>query len=142
METREAVLYIVTIISIMGVGYIFLGGVSKNSGISGNTFVSLAGNAVLDLEDNFKIGDNLTGNIILNEEESDAYGLILLTKDNQPILTETFNLKEIPKTKINSENSVKIEDLIDYQFEEKGNYEFMFSVLDLDIKIQKEFVVK
>lgn len=143
MEKRMITLYAITILSLVAFVYIFFGAVSKIPSISNQKFVSLAGNVVFNLEDNYKVGDNIKGNIIINKDETNAYGVLLLTKDNQPLITKTFNLKDIPKNQISSgQYSIKIEDFIDYKFNQTGNYELLFSVLDLDINIKKEFVVK
>jgi hypothetical protein len=143
METKEVMLYAVTIISFIAFVYIFFGAVSKIPNISDEKFMSLTGNAVLDLGDSFKVGDNIKGNIIINKDETNAYGILLLTKDDKPLITKTFNLNEIPKNKIDAgKYSIKIEDLIDYKFNQTGNYELLFSVLDLNINIKREFMVK
>jgi hypothetical protein len=142
MEKKEVWVYLITIISFIAFVYIVFGAISKTPGISDKKFTSLSGNVVLDLNDNFEIGDNLTGYLILNLEELDAYGSVLLTKDNQLLITRTFNLNEIPKTKSNLGYSIKIVNLIDYEFNQTGNYELFLFVLDLDINIKKKFVVK
>jgi len=90
-------LYAITAVSLVAFVYIFFGAVSKIPNISDKPFVSLAGNVVFNLGENFKIGDNIKGNIIINKEETNAYGVLLLTKDNQPLITKTFNLKDISK---------------------------------------------
>ena len=145
MEKREAALYAITIFSLIAVSYIFFGAITKIPNIANEKFMSLTGNVVLDLENNFKIGDTLKGDIILNQGENNEaiYGMILLTKDNAPITTKTFNLKDdLVKEEGNGKKILKLEKLIDYRFEEKGNYELLFSVLDLDINIKKEFLVE
>ena len=143
MEKREIMLYAITMFSLVAFVYIFFGTISKIPSISDKQFVNLAGNVIFNVEDNYKVGDNIKGNIIINKDESNAYGVLLLTKDNQPLITKTFNLNEISKNQISSgQYSIKIEDLIDYNFNQTGNYELLFSVLDLDINIKKEFVVK
>ena len=87
------------------------------------------------------MGDRIDGEIVIPEKESDIYGVLLLSKNGKPLVSKTFNLKEIPKSKTSSGNSIKIGDLVDYSFEEMGNYELFFSVLDLEINIKREFVV-
>ncbi len=141
MESKEAMLYVITMISFIAFVYIFWTVSLKSPSISDKKFISSTGNVIFDLEDSFKVGDNIKGDIILNKDET-SYGVLLLTKDNQPLITKTFNLNEIPKNKISSGYSIKIEDLIDYMFEEKGNYELFLSVLDLDTNIKREFVVE
>ena len=144
MEKREAVLYAITIFSLIAVSYIFFGAITKMPNIANEKFMSLTGNVVFDLENNFKIGDTLKGDIIVNQgENSEAiYGMILLTKDNQPLMTKTFNLKDDLVKDNSVKGVIKLENLIEYRFEERGNYELLFSVLDLDINIKKEFLVE
>lgn len=144
MEKREIFLYAITILSFLAIVCILFVTISKNSNASDKKFMGLTGNIVEGLNNSFKVGDKLKGEIILNsEKESDIYGIALLTKDNNPLITETFNLREIPKTSIDSNQySIKIEDLIDYTFKEKGNYELFLSILDLNINIKEEFVVE
>jgi len=145
MEKREAVLYIITILSLIVTVYIFFGAITKIPNIANEKFMSLTGNVVLDLENNFKIRDPLKGDVVVNQGEVSEviYGMILLTKDNEPIITETFNLRDVLiKEESSGKNIIKIEELIEYRFEEKGNYELLFSVLDLDINIKKEFLVE
>ncbi len=144
MEKRESILYL-----IIGVSFIFLIVIStilltKIPNIANEKFMSLTGNVVFDLENNFKIGDTLKGDIIVNQgENSEAiYGMILLTKDNQPLMTKTFNLKDDLVKDNSVKGVIKLENLIEYRFEEQGNYELLFSVLDLDINIKKEFLVE
>lgn len=144
MEKREVVLYAITIFSLIAVSYIFFGAVTKIPNIANEKFMSLTGNAVLDLENNFKIGDTLNGDIVVNQgENSEAiYGVILLTKDNNPITTKTFNLKDDLVKDNSGKGVIKIEDLINYQFTEQGNYELLFSVLDLDINLKRRIIVE
>ena len=144
MEKREAALYAITIFSLIAVSYIFFGAITKIPNIANEKFMSLTGNVVFDLENNFKVGDTLKGEIVVNQGENNKaiYGMMLLTKDNNPITTKTFNLNE-GLVKDNSRKGViKLENLINYQFTEQGNYELLFSVLDLDINIKKRFEVE
>jgi len=143
MEKGETMFYAITLFSLIAFVYIAFGTVLKISDIADERFMSLTGNVVIDLEDNFKIGDDIHGDIILTEKDTNVYGIILLTKDGEPIITKTFNLKDISKSKIDSKKSlIKIEDLINYSFGEKGSYELFFSVLDLDVNIKKDFIVE
>lgn len=135
-------LYVMTMFSFLAIIYIIFGMILNVPSVADEKVMSLAGNIVVDLEDSFEVGQNISGNIILTEEEVSYYGFVLLTKRNEAIATETFNLEDIPRERVNSGYSINIEDLIDYEFEEKGKYELFFSVLDLDINIRKEFVVK
>ncbi|MFH1359212.1 MAG: hypothetical protein ABIH37_04960 [archaeon] len=145
MEKREAALYTITIFSLIVIIYTAFIGVSKIPNIANEKFMSLTGNVVFDLENNFKIGDTLKGDIVVNQGETKEtiYGMILLTKDNAPIITKTFNLKDfLIKDESSGKNIIKIEELIEYRFEERGNYELLFSILDLDINIKKEIIVE
>jgi len=145
MEKREVMLYTITMFSFIAAVYLAFGTITKIPDIADERFMSLAGNIILDLEGNFKVGDVFKGNIIIisqKETNDTTYGIVLLTKDNAPILTETFNLKDFLIRDNSGKDFIKIEDLINHRFEEKGNYELLFSVLDLDINIEKEILVK
>ena len=142
MEKKEILLYFITICSFIALIYIFFGIVMKMSDTSNKQFKIVTGNAVFDLEDNFKIGDRINGNLLVNSINDDTYGILLLTKDNDPLMTKTFNLKDISKEMNSKQYVIKIEDLIEYSFEEKGSYELFFSVLDMNINIKKKFDVQ
>lgn len=142
MEKREIMLYAITVFSLAAFIFIIFGAISKNSSISDNKDLSLSGNSVYNLKDNFNVGDKLTGDITIAKKESDAYGDILLAKNNKPLATNTFNLKSIPQYNMGSGYSIKIEDLMNYTFEEKGNYQLFISVSDLGINIKKKFTVE
>jgi|GEM_PF-3608904 len=145
MGKKEGILYVITIISFIAFVYIAFGAVSKIPSISDNKFMSLTGNVVLDLEDHFKIGDTLKGDIIVNQKETNEsiYGMILLTKDNDPIIIKTFNLKEVLNKNENSGGKfIRVEEMIEYRFEESGSYELLFSVLDLNMNIKREIIVE
>ena len=38
------------------------------------------------LEQDFNVGDKLRGEIVINKEEANAYGILLLTKENKPLI--------------------------------------------------------
>lgn len=143
MDKKEIMLYAITIISLMVFICIVFSAISKSPNISNQKFMGLTGNAIIDFGNNFKVGDNVTGDIILNQKKQDVYGMILLTKDSKEMVTRTFNLKDVmTKDKNPGENIVKIENLINYKFEENGNYELLFSILDLNINIKENIVVE
>ena len=138
-------LYTITIISFITFVYLALGVVTKIPSISDNKFMSLTGNVIVGLENNFKVGDTLKGDIIVNQKETNEsiYGMILLTKDNNPIITKTFNLKNVlTKDENSGEKFIRVEEIIEYRFEESGNYELLFSVLDLNMNIKKGIIVE
>ena len=140
MEKRESILYLIT-----GISFVFLIIISsklliKNPNTTNKKFMGLTGNVAFKLNENFKVGDKINGTIIVNSRKNNKtiYGLVLLTKGNESIIAKTFNLNET----FSKGNIIKIEDLIDYKFEESGNYELLFSVLDLDINIKEGFIVE
>jgi len=144
MEKREAALYAITIFSFIAIIYIAFGTFSKIPNIADERFMSLIGNAIFDSETNFKVGEFIKGDITISQKETNetVYGIILLTKDNSPVITRTFNLKNVSIKDHSGKDIIKIENLINYQFTEVGNYELLFSVLDFDINIKKEILVK
>lgn len=142
MGKRELLLYAITLISLVLFIYLFFGVISKVPSTSNQKFLSLTGNAILDLNDNFKVGDKLTGQILLAKESPDAVGLLSLSKDGEEAVTETFNLKDIPTKQSGSNYVIDLADITDYTFNETGSYELLFSVLSLDTNIKKELEVK
>ena len=138
MEKNEVLLYAITIFSLVIFAYLAFSVVTSIPNIANRGFMSLTGNIVLDtevvdIENSFKIGDYLKGDMVVTQIETEeaVYGLISLTKNNEPIITKTFNLKDVLNEDENSGGGViKIEELIDYRFEEAGDYELFFSVLD------------
>lgn len=108
--------------------------ISKYPNDFNNDFMSLTGNIVLDL-DNFVIGNKMSGNILINEVK-EGYGILLLTKGSEKLFVETFYLPDY----IDS-NSIELKNLVNYTFEESGDYELFLSALELNINIKKEFVV-
>jgi len=144
MDKREATLYIITLFSLIAVFYLAFVVISKTPNITGEKSMSPTGNAIVGLDDNFKVGDYFNENIPISLEKNNnsVYGLVLLTKGNSPVLTKTFDLKDVLTTDNSGKNIVKISDLVNYQFNESGNYEFLFSILDLNINIKQEILVK
>lgn len=142
-DKREIILYAVTVFSLIAFIYVVSGAFLKVPGMTNRGASGLTGNAVLELDDSFKVGESFEGNVIVNEKDGDYYGILFLTKGDRQIITKNFNLRDIPKTEISSDRSlIKIRDLVNYQFQESGNYELMVSVLDLDINVQKRFMVR
>jgi len=131
--------YAVTGISFLAFIYIISSIVIQSNSLS---LGGLTGNAVLDLNDTYIIGDRLTGNIILNFEEVDNYGFLILTKGNETISSETFNLREVSKKDDSGRYMVKLESIMAYQFNASGDYHLFFSVPNLNFNVEKQFVVE
>lgn len=111
-------------------------------------------NVVLNYQEDFKLGDKLSGDLTMGIEEGDSLDaqmpiLISLSKAGTMISSETMTLEEfiqlsgINVEKVNRDGqefyetigtyNVPIEKIIDYTFNEAGQYEMMFVLLDLDI---------
>ena len=143
MGKTQTILFVTTFLSLIAISTIAFDIFSKTTGtqILNKNLNDLTGNFILNIEDTISLGQNLQGELILNNEEFKDYGFIALSKNKKQLQVKTFNLDNIPKEKINEKESrLKIENLINYTFNEKGNYELFFSNLNLNIK--KEFVVK
>lgn len=111
--------------------------------------LNLTGNVILQSED--YVSNNLTGEITIAVKQVDALNkdipiLILLTKDDTVVKVETTTLEklvQLSNLKTQSETfSISLEDAFPFTFDEKGEYELLFSILDLNINIKKEFVVE
>jgi len=149
MKKGKLVLYFVVLIIILVL--IFVG---FNS-------INLTGNVLLEFEKDFKVGEKLTGPLTLTIEKGDSLSkdtpiLLSLIKGNEVLRVETLTLEEFV-TKSSSqgvfkksqeyvyeENTVHVVDIgrvIDYTFEESGNYQLIFSVLSLDLNIRERIKV-
>lgn len=108
--------------------------------------IDLTGNIVLDTKENFKQGDKLEGILTINiDEETDKTAPILVSiiKNSKVIALETFSVEEIMQKsqKIGQSYNLNIGNLINYTFEENGEYEFSFLALSLDINFEQAFTV-
>jgi hypothetical protein len=120
-------------------------------------------NVVLNYEENYNLNDNLAGNLIITIEKGDSLDvnmpiLISLGKGEEIISSETMTLKQFIKLSgsrlVAVENNyneyyetpgrynVPLSDVINHKFNEKGEYELIFSLPELDIiKITKITVI-
>lgn len=135
MKKRGSVLLIVTLISFICFLFIGFDLLAKYPSSFDNDFMSLTGNVALNLDES-SVGDSIRGVIEINEVQ-EGEGILLLTKNDEELFVETFYLNDYIEG-----NSIQLEDLVNYTFEEPGNYELFFSALEVDINIKKEFIVK
>lgn len=108
--------------------------------------LKLTGNILLDLKDNFEKGENLTGklNLKLTDIPEDALAIILLTKDNKGIESQIISVKKLKENsvQINVETySIELEKIINYTFEEPGQYELTFSILEKNINEKRKITI-
>ena len=143
MGKTQTILFITTLLSLIAISIIAFDIFSKTTGtqIPNKNLNDLTGNFLLNLEDNIPLGQNLQGEIIINNEELGEYGFISLSKNKKQLEVKTFNLNKIQKEKINDKQTkIKIENLINYTFQEKGTYELFFSNLEFNVK--KNFIAQ
>jgi len=117
--------------------------------IISSTF-NFTGNIILQPKNS--IGDNITGELSFAINRGDIPSknipiLVSLTKNNKPIKTETLALEkfiQLSDSKTHTENTfaADIEDIIQFTFNESGEYELLFSILELDINKKKVFMVE
>ncbi len=118
-----------------------------------------SGNVVLTYEESFNQGDKLSGDFIINIEKTDSVPaetpiLISFSKGKDILETKSMTLKEYVVLSDNPVGpsiigekeyydkveaySVPIDKVISYVFSEKGEYELLFFMPDLDlIKVTK-----
>lgn len=116
-------------------------------------------NVILNYEEDYNQGDKLAGDLIIGIEEGDSLDvktpiLVSLAKENEVIASETMDLEKF--IELSGANIVKIKregeyfyetpgiyrvplsNVIEHDFNEKGQYELVFSLVKLDIiKITK-----
>ena len=119
-------------------------------------FFNLTGNVILQPE--FSIGENITGTLTIVIDEGDNLNknlpiLISLIKNNTAIKTETLTLEKFIQESdseikpINSfyktpgTFSVNLENFFQFTFNESGEYELLFSVIELNINTKKTFTI-
>jgi len=111
-------------------------------------------NVVLNYEQDFKQGDKLSGVLTVGIEDEDRLDagtpiLVSLTKGDSVISSQTMTLDEfivLSGAKINKVErngkyyfetpgsyNVPISKVIDYSFKDKGEYQLLFSILDLNM---------
>ena len=125
-------------------------------------FLNFTGNVLLDTG-NFNSGGQLSGVLVLDIEEGDSLSkellvFLALSRNDSVIVSESFTLEKF----IENSNSkilfvergsgefydtpgtyeLEVSKVINYTFEEPGNYELLFSILDLDMNTRKKFRVK
>jgi len=117
-----------------------------------NSFMTA--NVVLNTEEYYNQGDKLSGVLSLEIKEGQSLEakmpiLVSLSKNDEVIISQTMTLDEFitlsgAKTEKVKEDGkefyeapgtyrVPISKIIDYTFKDKGEYELLFSVLDLDL---------
>jgi hypothetical protein len=107
----------------------------------------ITGNLVLDINREIVPGDNLSGFLKINLNSEDIkkdYPILFFISKNDTILTaETLTLSELIKDpkKISNTYVIKLEDLMDYNFEESGEYESLFSIFELNLHLKETFIV-
>lgn len=113
-----------------------------------------SGNVILNYQEDFKLGERLSGDLSIGIEEGDSLDsqmpiLVSLSKNGTMIFSETLTLEEfiqlsgvsVEKVMASGKEyyqkagfySVPIEKVVDYTFNDAGQYELMFVLLDLDI---------
>ena len=150
MEKKSVVLFVISLVSLVALLLTIQKGLTT-------------GFTLIELKD-FSITDNLEGTISLTIEESDSIRthtpiLIALSKNNTIIKVKTLTFKEFIEFSNNpiqptinpsdsnyyyktpSTHKVKIQNLLSHQFTEKGEYELLFNILELDLTIKKQIIV-
>lgn len=109
--------------------------------------MDLTGNIISDMGETVSVGDSLKGvvefGLDLETIENDFPVIFLMTKDSSVVFVETLELSFVLE---NSELRdgryfLNLEDLVDYSFDEAGDYEFLISILDVNFVFEKNFYV-
>ena len=141
MEKNEATFYLVTLISFILVLIIVIGLTSNVPSLADDKILGLTGNVAVDLRGDFVVGDSVSGRVFIDSDRIDSEGVLLLMRVGEPVVTKTFNLKDIARSESRKGYYIELESLADYVFEEEGEYELFFSALDLGANFKKTFFV-
>jgi len=109
-----------------------------------------SGLVVSEFPDEFKLGDNLSGNMIIKIGKNVAVTketpvLIVLHKEVDIIASETLKFEEfLALAEKNSIDiySLKINKIINYQFTQPGKYEVMFYIPEINLAVKETFLIK
>ena len=109
-----------------------------------------SGLVVSEFPDEFKLGDNLSGNLIIEIEKNVAVTketpvLIILHKEEEIITSKTLRFEEfLALAEKNSIDiySLKINKIINYQFIQPGKYEILFYIPKIDLAVKETFLIK
>ncbi|MEK6906464.1 MAG: hypothetical protein AABW81_02490 [Nanoarchaeota archaeon] len=119
-------------------------------------------NIILDSSEVYAKGDFLEGNLVLNIEKNDFLReetpiLISLSKKNNVLAVKTLTLKEFIEVSgkepkfveregfvyyTEEKYEVEVSKIINYSFNEVGEYELFFSLLELDFSVNKKINVR
>lgn len=125
--------------------------------------MSFTGEAIADFEKKFNINDSLSGIVSLTIENGDVLPadtplIVAIIKEKENSVAETLTLEEFIQKSDNPVNSVEIDgkkyfnqerkysvelsQLLVYNFNEKGNYQLLFDVPSIDLKIERVISVE
>ncbi len=136
MEFRELLFGIFIVAGLFFLAYFML------------TAERITGRIVSDPQESYKIGDKLTGAVIINSDKSlekETPFLFSLIKNNTVLETDVLNFGEILNKpgSIRQEKSytIRIGEIIDYTFAEQGVYEIIIYSPDINVGLKKEIDV-
>jgi len=95
----------------------------------------------LEFEKQAKIGDKISGNLHLNQERiknPESQAILYLSKQGAILEASTLSLSEISSQEI---SSIRIESLIDYTFNETGEYILEIYIPENEYKTSKTFTI-
>ena len=140
MEKNLGWHYSAIILSVVILSFLFLQ-------VTGKGVLDVTANVILNDDEIFSVGDTFNGVIEFraNEEiiENNFPVVLLMTKNSSVVFVETLELSHILEIseKRGDVYFVNLENLIDYSYVEIGEYEFLFSILDLDFAVKRKISV-
>ncbi|MBS3091307.1 hypothetical protein J4217_02575 [Candidatus Pacearchaeota archaeon] len=120
------------------------------------------GNVIVEYQESFRQGDPLSGKLTITIEQGDSLDasipiIVSLSNEAGIIEAKTLRLSEFmqisdnPTQPVKKENSlfydtpglysVDINKIIQYKFQEKGQYELLFNIVKINLAIKKSIIV-
>ncbi len=140
MEKNLGWHYSAIILSVVILSFLFLQ-------VTGKGVLDVTANVILNDDEIFFVGDSFNGVVEfrVNEEiiENDFPVILLMTKNSSVVFVENLELSYVLEVseKRGDVYSVNLENLVDYSYVENGEYEFLFSILDLDFFVKRKISV-
>ena len=116
-------------------------------------FSNFTGNVISQSENYVSVGDNLSGELSLDIKRGESFSeaspiMLILSREGEIVYSDTLTLGDFMGEidseifDIQGEYSIDVSELMNYTFEEAGDYELLFLVFDFDVTAKSKFIVE
>ena len=116
-------------------------------------FSNFTGNVISQSENYVSVGDNLSGELSLDIKRGESFSeaspiMLILSREGEIVYSDTLTLGDFMGEidseifDIQGEYSIDVSELMNYTFEEAGDYDLLFLVFDFDVTAKSKFIVE